>query len=55
MCGIIGYCGNQTAAPIAFEALKRVEYRGYDSAGISTLNEGQLLVRKGIGRQRMVE
>ena len=31
MCGIIGYCGNQAAAPIIFDALKRLEYRGYDS------------------------
>ncbi len=55
MCGIIGYCGDQTAAPIAFEALKRVEYRGYDSAGICTINDGQLLVRKGIGKLDIVE
>ena len=55
MCGIIGYCGKQAAAPIAFESLKRVEYRGYDSAGISTLDNGQIQVRKGIGKLDAVE
>jgi glucosamine--fructose-6-phosphate aminotransferase (isomerizing) len=50
MCGIIGYCGKEAAAPIALEALKRVEYRGYDSAGIATLTDGQLLLRKDIGK-----
>lgn len=50
MCGIIGYCGKEAAAPIALEALKRVEYRGYDSAGIATLTDGLLLLRKDIGK-----
>ncbi len=55
MCGIIGFCGKQQAAPIAFEALKRVEYRGYDSAGITTIADGQMLVRKGVGKLNEVE
>jgi len=38
MCGIIGYTGENDAAPILFEGLKRLEYRGYDSAGIVTIN-----------------
>jgi len=50
MCGIIGYCGRETAAPIVFQGLKRVEYRGYDSAGIATLSDGNLLVKKGVGK-----
>jgi glucosamine--fructose-6-phosphate aminotransferase (isomerizing) len=50
MCGIIGYCGREIAAPIIFQGLKRVEYRGYDSAGIATLFDGHLLLRKGIGK-----
>ena len=55
MCGIIGYCGNQTAAPLVFECLKRVEYRGYDSAGIATLSNGQLFVKKDIGKLEEIE
>jgi len=50
MCGIIGYCGRETAAPIIFRGLKRVEYRGYDSAGIATLSDGNLLMKKGVGK-----
>ena len=50
MCGIIGYIGNSKAAPILIEALKRLEYRGYDSAGISTINENNILVEKDIGK-----
>ena len=55
MCGIIGYCGQQAAAPLIFEGLKRVEYRGYDSAGIATLVDGQLLVKKDIGKLDEIE
>ena len=50
MCGIIGYCGNEPAAPIVLEALRSLEYRGYDSAGLASLHDGRLLVRKDIGR-----
>jgi glucosamine--fructose-6-phosphate aminotransferase (isomerizing) len=50
MCGIVGYCGKEAAAPIVFEALKRVEYRGYDSAGLAALSNGKLVVKKDIGR-----
>lgn len=49
MCGIIGYIGKSEAAPILLEGLRRLEYRGYDSAGLATLN-GQLSVRKCKGR-----
>lgn len=55
MCGIVGYCGNQPAAPILLEALKRVEYRGYDSAGISTIFEKKLCIRKGVGKLGQVQ
>ena len=55
MCGIVGYCGKEAAAPIAFQALRRVEYRGYDSAGVATLSDGQLLVRKDIGKLDEIE
>ena len=49
MCGIIGYCGKNPAAPLVLQALKWLEYRGYDSAGIATLHDGRLLVRKDAG------
>jgi glucosamine--fructose-6-phosphate aminotransferase (isomerizing) len=50
MCGIIGYCGKKPAVPIVLEALKRLEYRGYDSAGVASLSDGTLLVRKDAGK-----
>ncbi|MCH8003698.1 MAG: glutamine--fructose-6-phosphate transaminase (isomerizing) [Nanoarchaeota archaeon] len=50
MCGIIGYIGDKKAAPILMDALKRLEYRGYDSAGISTINKNNILVEKDIGK-----
>jgi glutamine---fructose-6-phosphate transaminase (isomerizing) len=55
MCGIIGYCGKQSAAPIVFEGLRRVEYRGYDSAGMATLCDGRLFVTKDIGKLEEIE
>src|ERR1035437_7241241 len=50
MCGIIGYVGKQAASPILLEGLRRLEYRGYDSAGIAVLHNGELLVRKKKGK-----
>ena len=55
MCGIIGYCGKQAAAPLIFEGLRRVEYRGYDSAGMATLSNGRLFVTKDIGKLEEIE
>ncbi|KUJ98831.1 MAG: Glutamine--fructose-6-phosphate aminotransferase, partial [Thermococcales archaeon 44_46] len=49
MCGIIGYIGEREAAEILVEGLKRLEYRGYDSAGIVT-EHGELFIKKGAGR-----
>ena len=50
MCGIVGILGNHEAAPTLVEALKRLEYRGYDSAGIATVNEGTLDRRRAVGK-----
>lgn len=50
MCSIIGYKGNSYAAPLLVESLKKMEYRGYDSVGIATLDDGKILVRKGVGK-----
>ena len=50
MCGIVGLLGRHEAAPILVEALKRLEYRGYDSAGIATLNAGVLDRRRAVGK-----
>jgi glucosamine--fructose-6-phosphate aminotransferase (isomerizing) len=50
MCSIIGYLGNSRAAPVLVEALKRMEYRGYDSVGIATSKAGKILTRKGVGK-----
>ena len=50
MCGIVGYVGSQDAAPILLEGLGRLEYRGYDSAGLAVVARGGLKVRKVKGR-----
>ena len=50
MCGIVGYTGSQAAAPILLEGLKKLEYRGYDSAGIAVLNNNLIAVSKVTGR-----
>ena len=49
MCGIVAYTGHQEAEPILLDGLARLEYRGYDSAGVATVN-GELTVRKCAGR-----
>lgn len=50
MCGIVGILGNHEASPILVDALKRLEYRGYDSSGIATINDGVLERRREIGK-----
>ena len=55
MCGIIGIVGHETAAPQLIDALKRLEYRGYDSAGVATLEHGVLTRRRAQGKLKNLE
>ena len=50
MCGIVGYIGPQDATPIILNGLKRLEYRGYDSAGLAILENGDIEVRRDAGK-----
>ena len=50
MCGIVGYTGTQNAAPVLLEGLKKLEYRGYDSAGIAVVQDGKIAISKVTGR-----
>ena len=50
MCGIVGIAGGEDAAPVLLEALKRLEYRGYDSAGIATLDKGHIVRERAAGK-----
>jgi len=50
MCSIIGYLGDEPAAPVLVKGLKRMEYRGYDSVGVATFSGNQITVRKGVGK-----
>ena len=54
MCGIVGYVGREQAAPILLDGLSRLEYRGYDSAGVAVYHEGQVRVAKSKGRLQVL-
>ena len=55
MCGIVGCVAEEPVAGILLDGLRRVEYRGYDSAGMATVSDGGLKVRKGAGRIKEIE
>jgi glucosamine--fructose-6-phosphate aminotransferase (isomerizing) len=55
MCGIIGYLGPQEAMPILLDGLKRLEYRGYDSAGMAVIGPNGLAIRRSLGKLRELE
>lgn len=55
MCGIVGYIGDQPAAPILLSGLSRLEYRGYDSAGIAVFDGGNIQMEKAMGRLKVLE
>ena len=55
MCGIVGILGREPVAGALVDALKRLEYRGYDSAGVATLEDGQLARRRAEGKLRNLE
>ena len=55
MCGIIGYIGPRPVVPIILDGLKRLEYRGYDSAGIAVVKDGVMDVRRSAGKLANLE
>src|SRR6185503_17638380 len=56
MCGIVAYVGRKIAQPLLIEGLKRLEYRGYDSAGVAVIDDsGNLHIRRAVGRISVLE
>ena len=55
MCGIVGYVGKQQAAPVILDGLSKLEYRGYDSAGMAVFDGTQIQIEKSVGRLKVLE
>ena len=55
MCGIIGYIGDKPVVPVLIEGLRRLEYRGYDSAGVAVVNGHGLEIRRSAGKLANLE
>lgn len=55
MCGIVGYIGKEQAAPIILDGLARLEYRGYDSAGMAIFDGEKINIQKSAGRLKILE
>ena len=55
MCGIVGYVGDQPLLPVLIEGLRKLEYRGYDSAGVAVVRNGELDIRRSAGKLSKLE
>ena len=55
MCGIVGYIGTCQAAPVLLDGLSKLEYRGYDSAGIAVYDGNKIQMQKAMGRLKVLE
>ena len=55
MCGIVGYVGSKPLLPVLIEGLRRLEYRGYDSAGVAVVRDGAMHIRRSAGKLSQLE